>query len=264
MSVILVAFDDTPATDDALAFATELARETGASIRIACEGSPPHGLQAAAERWGAALIVVGSTRRGPLGRLLHDTSCPIAVVPPGYANDPKPIETIVVGYDASAEAASALAGACLLARRLDAALRVVHVFDAGSVGRPALLTGPAWLSMRDEHGPAQRRELEEAAATVPPDVRCEPRFLTGSPGRELARESEAADLVVVGSRGHGPLAAAVLGGVTRRLLRSATVPVIVLPRGAGVGLDALFAPDRRPAASSVSPRRDAELFVPLL
>ncbi len=303
MSVILVGFDDTPGADDALMFAAAIARETGASLRLAwaypgdhersriaaepfrdytredagsvlagaaasvagvdvdvateviADATPSQALYAAAERCGAALVVVGSTHRGRVGRvlpgstgerLLHGSSCAVAIAPHGYATHEHRIATIGVGYDASEASAAALAAACLLARRFGAALRVIHAFDASHVGRPALMSGPAWASMRDEHGAAQREELERAVEALPDDVDGEARFVVGNPSEELARQSEDADVIVVGSRGHGPLAAVVLGGVTHGLLRAAACPVIVLPRGADAGSDALFTLDRSP------------------
>jgi nucleotide-binding universal stress UspA family protein len=45
---------------------------------------------------------------------------------------------------------------------------------------------------------------------------------------QLARDV-AADVVIVGSRGHGPIAAMLLGSVTFSLLQMATYPVLVVP-----------------------------------
>ncbi|MGZ4166791.1 MAG: universal stress protein [Solirubrobacteraceae bacterium] len=45
---------------------------------------------------------------------------------------------------------------------------------------------------------------------------------------ELAREA-GADLIVVGSRGHGVISGLVLGSVTQRLLHVAPCPVLVVP-----------------------------------
>jgi nucleotide-binding universal stress UspA family protein len=104
------------------------------------------------------------------------------------------------------------------------------------------MTGPAWSTMRDEHEGKQREELEQAVATWPRDVPAESRFLIGRPGDELARQSEAVDVMLVGSRGHGPLAALLLGGVSHVLLARAACPVVVVPRGVTSGLDSLFAP----------------------
>ena len=152
------------------------------------------------------------------------------------------ITTLGVGYDASDEASHALAAACLLARRLGAALRVFHVYDATRVGRPALMTGPAWSTMRDEQEGEQREELEQAIATLPRDVAAEPRFLIGRPGDELARQSEAVDVMLFGSRRHVPLAALLLGGVAHVLLARAACPVVLVRRGVPAGLDSVLAP----------------------
>ena len=48
--------------------------------------------------------------------------------------------------------------------------------------------------------------------------------------------------MLVGSRGHVPLAAVLLGGVSHVLLARAACPVIVVPRGTQASLDSLFAP----------------------
>jgi nucleotide-binding universal stress UspA family protein len=53
------------------------------------------------------------------------------------------------------------------------------------------------------------------------------------PATVLADEASAGlDLLVVGSRGYGPVRRIVLGSVVARLLRLAPCPVLVLPRGA--------------------------------
>jgi nucleotide-binding universal stress UspA family protein len=218
--------------------------------------SPPHALHALAVRTGAALVVVGSTHRGPAGRvvpgstgerLLHGSPCPVAIVPRGYAGDGS-VQTIGVGYDASDEAAAALATACELARRFGAALRVIRVFDATHVGNPALMTIPGpYENMHEEYEARQREGLNEAVEALPAEVRAEAVFVAGNPGHDLATESENVDLMVVGSRGYGPRAAVLLGGVTHTLIRKAACPVVVLPRGSH-GLEGLFAPEAEGAA----------------
>src|SRR5262245_54956356 len=110
--------------------------------------SPPRALHDMAVETDAALVVVGSTHRGPAGRvvpgttgerLLHGSPCPVAVAPSGYT-DAGPIETIGVGYDGSEESDAALTAATMLARRLGASLRVIRVYDATRVGSPALMS----------------------------------------------------------------------------------------------------------------------------
>ena len=209
--------------------------------------SPPHALHDVAERAGAALAVVGSTRRGPVGRvvpgstgerLLHGSPCPVAIVPRGFA-DGGPIRTVGVGYDGSEESEVALAAACQVARRFGAGLRVIRVFDATRFGAPALMTIPGEVTYHEDYEARQREGLDDAVAALPDEVRTETVFVAGAPGPELAAQTEGVDLMVVGSRGYGPRAAVLLGGVTHTLIRKAHCPVIVLPRGSR-GLDPLL------------------------
>jgi nucleotide-binding universal stress UspA family protein len=218
--------------------------------------SAPHALHSLAEAAGAALLVVGSTRRGPVGRvvpgstgerLLHGSPCPVAIVPRGYAKADA-IRSIGVAYDGSEESEAALQAGYELARHCQATLRVIRVFDATRVGTPALMTMPGWDSMRDETEAIQRKHFAEAVAALPTDVGIESVFVTGSPASELASESWNVDLMVVGSRGYGPRSAVLLGGVTHTLIRKAACPVVVLPRGAR-GIEALFGPRAEATAS---------------
>jgi nucleotide-binding universal stress UspA family protein len=56
---------------------------------------------------------------------------------------------------------------------------------------------------------------------------------TGDRIAELARDA-GADLIVVGTRGHGALGSFVLGGVTQRLLHVSPCPVLAVPPGVGI------------------------------
>lgn len=213
--------------------------------------SPAHALHKLAEEHNASLMIVGSTHRGRVGcvmpgstgeRLLHGSLCPVAIVPQGYAADDRPLRTIGVGYDGSDESEAALSTATELARRVGATVRVIRVFDATEIGTPALMTGPGWVAIRSDLETRQREQLERRVAEQPSDVAVEPVFCLGSPNRELATQSETVDLMVMGSRGYGPLHAVLLGGVTHAVVRKAACPVIVLPRGARNGLGTLLAP----------------------
>jgi nucleotide-binding universal stress UspA family protein len=57
-------------------------------------------------------------------------------------------------------------------------------------------------------------------------------LLDGDARELLAGESAGLDLLVVGSRGYGPLRAVLLGSVSSALVRSAQSPLVVVPRGA--------------------------------
>ena len=63
---------------------------------------------------------------------------------------------------------------------------------------------------------------------------------------ELARLSREVDLLICGSRGHGPIGSVTLGNVSTGVLRKAHCPVLVVPRGARDGFAALERPPPRP------------------
>jgi nucleotide-binding universal stress UspA family protein len=52
----------------------------------------------------------------------------------------------------------------------------------------------------------------------------------GDPADELATQASDLDLLVIGSRGYGPLRSVLLGGVSAKVMRSAPCPVFVVPR----------------------------------
>jgi nucleotide-binding universal stress UspA family protein len=49
----------------------------------------------------------------------------------------------------------------------------------------------------------------------------------------LAERSRELDLLVVGSRGYGPVRQVLIGGVSAELMRRAACPVLIVPRSAG-------------------------------
>jgi nucleotide-binding universal stress UspA family protein len=212
--------------------------------------SPARAVQETAVSERASLIVIGSSHRGAVGRvmagttaerLLHGAPCPVAVAPLGFRDGGGTgLATIAVGWDGSPESEAALSAAVALARGAGARLRVIEVLDVMLVGTPALMTGPGYVPQPDDLEERARGHLRERVEALPADVAAEPRLLMASPEAELARQSEEADLFVVGSRGYGPHRAVLLGSVSGRLVRDAVCPVIVVPRGIGAPLEELF------------------------
>ena len=172
----------------------------------------------------AALAVVGSA------------PVPVVVVPP----DSDAVLTqgpaaVVAGVDDSAGAFEALVTAADLAQGMGSELVAVHVGPAGV---------PLAGADREAHELVQRA-VDEADIEMPVRIRCD----IGVPAERLAAVAEEppSAMLVVGSRGHGPLRSALVGSVSSRLAASAPVPVVVVPRGAervGVGrrLDPVAAP----------------------
>ena len=71
---------------------------------------------------------------------------------------------------------------------------------------------------------------DAAAAGVPGDIETESRFVEGSADDVLVAESAEVDLMIVGSRGYGPVGAVLLGSASTALARAASCPIIVTPR----------------------------------
>jgi nucleotide-binding universal stress UspA family protein len=133
---------------------------------------------------------------------------------------------IVVGVDGSAESAAALEWAVDEARRRGATVEVVHSWH--------LPTYDATLPITLEPGPFEegaRLTLDRALDDVTPAdgaPKIESRLLCGPAGPELVDAAKGADLLVVGSRGHGGFVGMLLGSVSQYVLHHAPCPVVVI------------------------------------
>ena len=97
----------------------------------------------------------------------------------------------------------------------------------------AIATGRTGGASVNELLRAELRSALEVAVADASDGRApEGRFLVGSAAELLAGESTELDLLVTGSRRYGPRTAVLLGGTTHALMRSATCPGLIVPRGA--------------------------------
>ena len=196
-------------------------------------GSPARELHELAEREGAAAIVIGSSHRGDIGRvlagttaerLLHGAPCPVLVAPRGYSGGE--LQRILVGHDGDEAAQDALEVALAVPRHQ---VRLVRVLERGSIALQASMAG-AWIPPADIEAAARgafQAEFCELGDAVHRD------FVVGDAVSELVRRTADADLAIVGSRGYGPLRSVLLGSVSAQLVRRAECPVMVVPRGAG-------------------------------
>jgi nucleotide-binding universal stress UspA family protein len=198
-------------------------------------------LQAEAERENAQVIVVGSSHRGTLGRMLLGTvteevldaaPCAVAVAPAGLAERELHFSKVGVGFDDSPAAHDALAVGHVFARRAGAEVRLVWAAHLAARALPL-----AAVSYMDADYFAEvRAGVEDRLETVAAPVRAEIPVLTeivpGETAEALAKESEDMDLLILGSRGYGPLARVLLGSISRRVVNHARCPVLVVPRGA--------------------------------
>ena len=201
-----------------------------AETRVVEARTPVRGLVAVAREEDADLIVVGSDRRPGdyraykvLGlRLLHGAPCAVAIAP----DDPESeIHRIGVAYDGSPESELALSAAYELAQRFHAAvtiyLAVIHDMSWAADGQLAQRDAGALLDAAAERAPAG---VNPATVVVP-----------GYASSALVKGAgSVVDLLVMGSRGQGPLQLAITGSTSRAVAVEIDCPVLITPRGAGV------------------------------
>lgn len=204
---------------------------------VVTDRSAAHALRTTAERDGAELIVIGSSRVAGVSRVLvaddaaatlHGAPCPVAVAPRDFASAPSTLRRIGVGLDGSSESRVALELACRLAHLANAFVRAITVVAAPVPAWPAVAWNAAWAGSAGAVAQRGERMLASAVAELERDVT--PEVAVGTAWEELAARSADLDLLVVGARGCGPLRRLVLGSTSTRLARHAACPLLVTPR----------------------------------
>ena len=272
MKKLVIAYDGTDQSKDALALGAQLAKAEGAELHLAVvlfddspdtqqehfnalfakarteldgEGFVEHplreidaadALHKLAEKIEPDVIVLGSTHRGKLGqimlggvgeRLLDGAPCSVAVAPRGYAErEHFGAGVIGVGYDDTAESKLALQAAVELARVVGGSLRLIavvpHFLTPGRIGGTDV--GYSRVVREDLEA-----ALEDAARSID-GVEVETVIEEGDVVDELANQAVELDLLVVGSRGYGPIRRVLLDGVSTAMTRTSPCPLLVTPR----------------------------------
>jgi nucleotide-binding universal stress UspA family protein len=182
-------------------------------------GSPAGVMHDLAERLAATAVVVGSTHRGPVGRLLigdvaagllHGSPCPVAVAPRGYDAAPDAqLRRVGVAFDGSPESREAIDW-------------------TGAYAAPGWVPLPAAEAVRNELAQSIAQRVLEA---LPDDgALASAEVLHGGVTETLAGVSHELDLLVCGSRGYGALRRVLAGSVSRGLAHTAACPLLVVPR----------------------------------
>jgi nucleotide-binding universal stress UspA family protein len=234
-----------PAIDEAEAEFSDrvgaAAKSVGAKGERVLSTSPARGLHDRAEQIEADLIVVGSCRHGRLGQtfvgsvgvaLLHGSPCAVAIAPHGYRDQSdRDIETIVVGFDGSPESGLALMAASRLARGIGARVKLVAAAEPPPLPRGRGASG-GWHALKKAIEDDVRDTLTQGCSAVPEGIDAEPILVSGEPAAALSETAkEPGTVLILGSRGYGPLRRVLLGSVSRALVRSAPSPVLIHPRG---------------------------------
>lgn len=217
----------------ALAAAVDVATKLRPELEVCQQltfGLPINVLAAEARR--AQLIVVGDQGLSRAGRLLvgsvavalaSQAACPIVVIrgsqPPATSSLP-----VVVGVDGSPVSEAAIAFGYQAAADRGVPLTAVHTWWD-------IDPGPATQLFREEDQVYEQELLAERLAGWPdkyPDVEVERIVARDRPTHRLLEQSANAQLVVVGSRGHGEFAGLILGSVSNALVHEAGCPVAIV------------------------------------
>jgi nucleotide-binding universal stress UspA family protein len=234
-------------------------RELSSSLdieRVILQGPAAESLVLGAE--DADLLVVGSHGRGPLGSLflgsvsetcIHHAPCPVAVV---HSFERASHGQLVVGIDGSPGSRAAFEWSVDEARIRQAKLHAVVAYDdhwAPIVDRIAGSDILVELEATVAH--QAKRTLATAIATAPVDVAVTGETVRREPAAALLAAAADADLLVVGSRGHGGVRSLLTGSVSRRCAAGAPRVTVVVPRAIGRSPGRTA---REPATSAVQSR----------
>ena len=191
-------------------------------------GLPAYKLIELSER--VSMLVVGHRGHGGftglrLGSVAANvaahSSCPVAVIRSG---SPKvtAVRTVLVGVDGPESADAVLGFAFDEASRRECDLRAMTAHE-----RPNWLTGSEvrdWPATAAANLSALVRPWQEKFPQVPVEQLVSPE----RPAAALIGAAAQADLLIVGSRGHGGFAGLLLGSVSQQVINHAPVPVVVV------------------------------------
>ncbi|MFI7700618.1 universal stress protein [Nonomuraea sp. NPDC049480] len=169
---------------------------------------------------GFAGMMVGSVGLAVAGH----AAGPVVIVP---APAVERYDTVVVGYDGSGHSEAAMAYAVEQARARKARLRVVFAWRVPMFS-PYAVTYNSLIEVAMQDAMRAARERVESWRVRNPDVDISDDQRCAHPVTALIEAGRSADLVVVGSRGVGRLASALLGSVSHGVLHHVTRPVAVV------------------------------------
>ena len=214
---------------------------------VSYKGAPAKAIGAYAQLAAAVLIVVGRYYGSPRWRKSTEIASgvgrsapvPVLIVPPRGDTDELvrtgPFTNILSAVDFTVSSAVALRTALDLARRSGGRVTMVHGLE-NAPGGMAFSGGEASKAIDEIHAQAAtvaarlRREVPVAAAG-----QVDVRVTTGDPSRVILHVASDihADLIVLGVPPRGRVDETLFGSTLRRVVRRATVPVLVLPVVAG-------------------------------
>ncbi len=136
---------------------------------------------------------------------------------------------IIVGVDGSENSLDALRWAATEARLRDCQLRIVGTFSTPIMSTGYEVAVPDPTDLEAASNTMLEAAVDRVRATGDLDgVGCHISVVEGHAGERLIALSRGADLLVVGSRGHGGFMGLLLGSVTTYVVNHAECPVVVV------------------------------------
>jgi nucleotide-binding universal stress UspA family protein len=137
---------------------------------------------------------------------------------------------IVVGVDGSPASLKAVSWAANEAKLRGSDIEILHSWSMPFVVDPMAMM-PMMFPMEEMVADANRIVAAAAAAVVSIDskIHVATRVERGSASEHLITAGKTADLVVVGSRGHGGFAGLLLGSVAQQVANHTPCPVVIVP-----------------------------------
>jgi nucleotide-binding universal stress UspA family protein len=215
-----------------------------ADIRVMSDKTIAHAIKRAMEELDPQLIVVWAHGSGGLlkgttaSRVIHDATCPVAVVPKGYKRPEGGVEVVGAAYAPTPEGIEAVQAAATLARAGGVRLKAITVLEGGHAEEePTGILSEQRREAGPEEATAGRRRLDhesgmrEVLREYADGLDVEVDTLTEDVADGLVAASRHVDLLVMGSRAQGPRRAVLLGSVSRKVVERSACPVLVIPRG---------------------------------
>lgn len=134
---------------------------------------------------------------------------------------------VIAGVDGSPESVAALKWAADYATATGARVRAVLAWHYPAAVGPAPI-GVAPDSVSEEVRASMTEILAKAVAEAAPALDVEQQIGYGHPAQVLVEQSGEADLLVVGSRGHGAFTGMLVGSVSIHCVTNAQCPVVVI------------------------------------
>jgi nucleotide-binding universal stress UspA family protein len=136
---------------------------------------------------------------------------------------------ILVATDGSEYSRHAFSAAVEIARGFGSEIELLHVI----MKHPHIMASEvsAGIDMTSmEYEAISKTAIEDTMVGIDVgEIKVETKIVHGYPSQEVVEEAKkGADLIVMGTKGHGPWAGAIMGSITQRVVSNAPCPVLVV------------------------------------